>query len=342
MSVRIALDAMGGDHAPEVVINGAIIAARKSDINILLVGQEDKIKAQLSRHINIPKNIEVVPAAEVATMDDSPSSALRNKKNSSIAVATQLVVDKKADAIVSAGNSGVIMASAIMSMRTLQGVLRPAIATLFPTLTGFCGLLDVGATVECKPKHLQQFGIMGSIYVKEVFGISNPRVGLLTIGTEETKGNELTLEAFKLLSKSNLNFIGNVEGKDIPAGKVDVAICDGFVGNIVLKFGEGVAEMLFKLMKSEAKKYPLAYISLPFIWPALKDLRKRTDYTEYGGAPLLGVDGVCIICHGGSNEKAIANAIFFAKESVNKNINKIISQELTNFENGDKQCTESV
>ncbi|MBU2567965.1 MAG: phosphate acyltransferase, partial [Elusimicrobia bacterium] len=196
---------------------------------------------------------------------------------------------------------------------------------------GACIILDVGANVDSKPKNLLQFALMGSTYVKDIFGIRSPRVGLLSIGEERNKGNELTLEAYDLISGTDLNFIGNIEGKDIPHGKADVVVCDGFTGNIVLKFGEGVAEMLFKLIKLELKKHPLAFLSIPFLWGALKDLRKRIDYSEYGGAPLLGIDGVCIICHGISNSKAIKNALRAANEFVKKGINKKISGEMEKY-----------
>jgi glycerol-3-phosphate acyltransferase PlsX len=265
-------------------------------------------------------------------MEDLPAAAVRQKKDSSLVVATRLVAEKKADALVSAGNSGAIIASSLMLMGRLPHTLRPAITSVLPTLTGKCIVIDVGANVDCKPKHLLQFAIMGNIYAEEIFGIKKPRVGLISIGEEKTKGNELTAQTYKLLEKTDLNFVGNIEGRDIPKGKVDVAVCDGFVGNVLLKLAEGIAEMLFKLIKENLKKHPLAFASLPFLWGALKDIRKQVDYTEYGGAPLLGINGVSIICHGVSNSKAIKNAIKVAHDFSQKNINEKISETMKKFE----------
>jgi glycerol-3-phosphate acyltransferase PlsX len=230
------------------------------------------------------------------------------------------------------GNSGAAMASALLNLKRIPGVSRPAITTVFPSIAGLGVVLDAGANVDCKPKHLLQFAVMGKIFVEKVYGIKNPRVGLLSIGEEEGKGNELTLATYELLKKTELNFVGNVEGRDITKGTADVFVCDGFVGNVVLKFGEGVAEMMLKLVKQELKAHPLAWFSLPFLWAALKDLRTKVDYTEYGGAPLLGVDGVCIIGHGGSNEKAVKNALRTAAEFAERNVNKEIAQEITKYE----------
>ena len=328
----IALDVMGGDYGPAVNVEGAIQAVKKyNDIRVVLVGRENIIKEELEKHKFNHPNLEICNADEVVGMDELPASAVRRKKNSSIVVAAQIVMQNKAQAIVSAGNSGAAMTSAMMLWRRLPGVSRPAITTVMPTLKGVCVLLDVGANVDCKPNNLLEFAIMGNIYIKEIFGLEKPRVGLLSIGEEQIKGNELTIETHKLLKNTSLNFIGNIEGGDIPAGNVDVAVCDGFIGNIILKFGEGIAGMLFSLIKSELKKHPLVFASIPFIWGALKDLRKRLDYTEYGGAPLLGVEGVCIICHGGSNSKAISNALRTANEFVDKNINNKISIEMQKY-----------
>lgn len=326
--MRLALDAMGGDHAPEVTVDGAIQAARETGNEIILVGQEQLLRSELAKYDikNLPLTIQ--NATEVIGMDETPAQAVRQKRDSSLSVAARLVADGKADAMVSAGNSGAAMAAALLHMRRISGVSRPAIATVFPTTNGICIMLDAGANVDCKPRNLQQFAIMGSALVRGVFGVENPRVGLLSIGEEESKGNELTLAAFELIKNSQLNFIGNVEGRDIPRGKCDVVVCDGFIGNIVLKFGEGVAEMMLKLVKDELKAHPIAWASLPFLWAALKDLRKKVDYSEHGGAPLLGVNGACIISHGRSNAKAIKNALRAAARFAEKNVNAEIGRQI--------------
>ena len=326
--MRIALDAMGGDHAPAVTVEGAVLAAKSSKDEIILVGPKALLEAELAKHTLKTGRLSIHNADEVIGMDEQPAQAVRQKKDSSMVVAAKLAAEGKADAFVSAGNSGATMASALLNMKRLPGVSRPAILTVFPTISGVCAMLDVGANVDCKPKHLLQFAIMGSVYMKETFAIERPRVGLLSIGEEETKGNELTLAAYELLKNSGLNFIGNAEGNDITRGNADIVVCDGFVGNMLLKFGEGVAEMMLKLVKQEFKAHPLAWASLPFLWAALKDLRKKVDYSEQGGAPLLGVDGVCLIGHGRSDSKAIKNAILAASKFAGKNINKEISQEL--------------
>jgi len=328
----IALDAMGGDRGIFPNIEAAVNSINETNVKIILVGDEKLINTELKKYkIKKPENLTIYHTTETISMEDAPATSIRQKKDSSIVVGTKLVAEKKANAFVSAGNSGAVMASALMNIKRLPNILRPAIATILPTLKNFCVVLDVGANVDCKPKYLLQFAIMGNEYVKEIYGISKPRIGLLSIGKEKSKGNELTLQAYELIEKSGLNFIGNIEGNDIPQGNVDVVVCDGFVGNIILKFGEGVAEMLFNLIKLQLKKHPLAFASIPFLWGALKDLLKRVDYSEYGGAPLLGIDGTCIICHGISNSKAIFNAIKVAVDSVRKNINEKISEEMKKY-----------
>ena len=326
--MRLALDAMGGDNAPSVTVSGAILAAAQTNHEIILVGQESVIKAELAKHKKIPSNISIVNADEVITMDDHPAQAIRQKKNSSMVVAAQLVAENKADVFFTAGNSGAAMAAAMIYVGRIEGVSRPAITAILPTTVGQTVLIDVGANSDCKPKHLLEFALMGKIYIEKLFGINNPTIGLLSIGEEATKGNELTVETYNILKNSGMNFIGNIEGRDIPAGKADVVVCDGFVGNVVLKFAEGIAKMMLKLMKEGLKAHPLAWISLPFIWPALKDLRKRVDYSEHGGAPLLGVNGACLIGHGRSNEKAIKNALINAGHYAELNIHKLIAQEI--------------
>src|SRR5882672_4916212 len=326
--IRIAVDAMGGDHAPAPIVEGAVAAARQWGHEILLVGFPDQIQPHLDRLRAKDLPVRIIPSDSVVTMEDSPAQGCRQKPNSSIMVAARLVAEKQADAVVSAGNSGATMAAALWHMHRLPHVSRPAITTFLPTLTGFCVLTDAGANVDCKPKHLLQFAIMGSQVMKLVFGRSAPKVGILSIGEEPTKGNELTLAAAELMKKHMPNFIGNVEGRDIPKVLVDVVVCDGFVGNVVLKFGEGLAESLVTLIKGEISSRPLAKLGGFFMRGSLREVKRKTDYAEYGGAPLLGVNGVCIICHGKSNKKAIYNAVRVAGQFVQSAVNQLIQEEL--------------
>ena len=326
--IRIAVDAMGGDHAPRPIVEGAVQAAAEWGYEILLVGYPDQIQKELDR-LRVPSlPIRIIPCDSVVTMEDSPAQGCRQKPHSSIMVAAKLVSNKEADAMVSAGNSGATMAAALWHLHRLPHVSRPAITTFLPTLTGFCVMADAGANVDCKPKHLLQFAIMGRQVMKSVFGRENPKVGILSIGEEPTKGNELTLESAELLRKHVPNFIGNVEGRDVPKGTVDVVVCDGFVGNIVLKFAEGLAESLVTLIKEEISRHALAKLGGLFMKSALKEVKRKTDYAEYGGAPLLGVNGVCIICHGKSNQKAIYNAVRVAGQFVKSDTNRLIQDEL--------------
>lgn len=319
---------MGGDFAPTLIVEGAVQAAQKLDCVVTLVGHPPAIQKELERlgAKHVPLNIEA--SDSVVEMHESPAQACRAKPNSSIMKAAQLVAEGKADGMVSAGNSGASMAAALWHLRRLPGVSRPAITTLMPTLHGFCVITDAGANVDCKPKHLLQFAIMGSQFMKSVFDRPAPKVGILSIGEEPTKGNELSLAAAELLRQYVPNFIGNVEGRDIPKGMTDVVVCDGFVGNIVLKFAEGMAESLVSLIKEQIGKHPLAKVGGLLLKSSLREVKKRTDYAEIGGAPLLGVNGVCIICHGKSNPKAIFNAIKMASESARKGTNELIKHEL--------------
>ena len=326
--MRIALDAMGGDNAPEITLHGALEASKTWGYPVTLVGPKAKLEPELKRFNTQNLPIDVEEASEVVGMSEAPAEACRNKPNSSIMVSAQLLASGKAQALVSAGNSGATMAAALWHTKRLPGVSRPAIAIILPTLTGRCVVLDMGANVDCRPKHLMQFAVMGSIYAQEILGLPHPRIGLISIGEEEGKGNELTTATHELLKSSALNYIGNVEGRDIPMGRVDVAVCDGFVGNVVLKFGEGLAEAVLKLIKEEIKKHPMALISTVFLSGVFKDIRKKLDYAEYGGAPLLGVNGVAIISHGGSNAQAIKNAIHVAAEAVRLDINGKIRRVL--------------
>lgn len=307
------MDAMGGDHAPEWVVKGALQASF-SGVPVILVGDEKRIRKDAKRLGGIPSNVEIVHASEAIGMDEAPTVAVRKKKDSSLRVGFKLVREGKADALVSAGNSGAIMATAIMTLRRIPGVDRPAIATLIPTFKGHMVLLDIGANVDCRPDHLRQFAVVGTVFCRTVLHIPFPRVAILSNGEETSKGNTLTRETHQLLSRSFLNYIGYVEGRDIFSGDVDVVVCDGFVGNIVLKLTEGLSSAIFGFMKNAMKGSLSAKIGYLFIRGALRGLLQSFDYSEYGGAPLLGVDGVCLIAHGSSPPKAIKNAVYHAHE----------------------------
>lgn len=315
--MRIAVDAMGGDFAPKEIVEGAIKAARAYDCEIFLVGDELAIKKELEKAKDYKSlNIKIVDAPEVIGMDEHPADAVRKKKNSSVVVATQLVKNGECEAVISAGSTGAAVASAQMVLGRLKGIKRPAIATPIPTKTGVTLLLDSGGNVDSKPIHLVQAAMMGSIYAREVYGIKSPRVGLLNIGEEETKGNEQALLTYPLLQQAkSLNFVGNAEGRDIPAGSFDVVVCDGFVGNVILKFAEGLAKTILSIIKQAINESSIfAKLGALMLKPTLKKLGKKLDVSEYGGAPLLGVNGGCIISHGSSNSKAIMNAIRVANE----------------------------
>lgn len=325
--MKIAVDAMGGDHAPQVEIEGAVQAAREFDLSVILVGNREILEAELRKRGALDLPITVKNASEVVGMHESPSAAVRKKKNSSIRVAVELVRSGEADAFVSAGNSGAAMATAIFVLKKLSAVERPAIATVIPTLKGHSIVLDVGANVDCKPVHLVQFAIMGEVYARYILGIESPRVGLLSNGEEEEKGNELTRETHKVLKKSPLHYVGYIEGGDIYNGNVDVVTCDGFVGNVFLKTSEGLAEAIGKMLKEEIKKSLFSKVGYLLARNSFRTFRKKVDYSEYGGAPLLGINGVGFICHGGSNVKAIKNAIKFSGEFVKNRVNMHLLEE---------------
>jgi glycerol-3-phosphate acyltransferase PlsX len=307
--MKIAVDAMGGDHAPREVVRGAVRAARETDLPIVLVGREELLRDELRSMGADGERIDVVHASEVVEMCEVPGVALRKKKDSSIRVGLSLVADGNASAFVSAGNSGAVMAGALHILRKIRGIDRPAITATIPTPTGPIVLIDAGANVGCKPPHLLQFGFMGDAYAKKILGISRPRVGLVSIGAEDSKGTDLTRETGALFRRTRLNFVGNLEGRDFFAGKADVFVCDGFVGNVALKTMEGMASALGHFLKEEIGKSGAAKLGVLLAGRAIRRVKKRLDYTEYGGAPLLGVKGGVVICHGASDAKAIKNGI---------------------------------
>jgi glycerol-3-phosphate acyltransferase PlsX len=325
----IALDAMGGDHAPQAEVAGAILAAREFGVRVLLVGQQQALRDELAAQSAPALDIDIVHAPEVITMRDSPLQAFKKKKGSSVHAAAKLVRDGQADAMVSAGNTGAVMAVAHFTLGTLSAVDRPALAAPFPTSKGKVSvMLDVGANVDSKAVHLEQFAVMGEIYYRVIFGTRRPRVALLSIGEEEMKGNELTREAHNRLKKMPLNFVGNVEGRDVFAGEVDVIVCDGFIGNVALKISEGLVEYFIGSLRNALNKDLRAKMGALLSRPAFKGFKETLDYSEYGGAPLLGVRGVTVIGHGRSNPNAVKNAIRVAAELARARVNEKIEAEL--------------
>jgi phosphate acyltransferase len=326
----IALDAMGGDHAPRAEVEGAILAARELGVRILLVGNEGALRLELNRHGRRGASIEIVNATDVITMSDSPSQAFRRKKESSVHVAARLVRDGKAEALVSMGNTGAVMTVARFVLGTLAAVDRPALAAAFPNMKEkVTVILDVGANVDSKPEQIEQFAVMGEIYYRTIWATKRPRVALLSIGEEEMKGNDLVREAAARLKLLHLNFVGNVEGRDVFRGDVDVIVCDGFIGNIALKISEGLVEHIGGMLKKAIKSSLKSQVGYVLSKDAFDSFRKRTDSSEYGGAPLLGVRGITIIGHGRSNPNAIKNAIRVASELCRARFNEKIEQELS-------------
>ncbi|MBI5442676.1 MAG: phosphate acyltransferase PlsX [Deltaproteobacteria bacterium] len=326
--MRVAVDAMGGDHAPEAVVEGAVLAASEYGIHVILVGDREILFHLLKRQKAKDLPVSIKHASEVVEMHDSPSVAVRRKRDSSIRVTFELVRTGEAVAAVSAGNSGAAMAVAMLSLRLLPGVERPAIAAILPTLNGPTVLLDVGANVDCKPIHLIQFGIMGDVFARHALRIPSPRVGILSNGEEETKGTDLTRAADEALRKSSLNYVGYVEGRDIFAGKTEVVVCDGFTGNVVLKASEGLAHAFGTMLKTELRVGLLSRLGYVLARGSFKRLKGRLDYAEVGGAPLLGVNGVGIISHGSSDARAIKNAIRAARSFAEERVNLHMMQSL--------------
>jgi glycerol-3-phosphate acyltransferase PlsX len=320
---------MGGDNAPAIEVEGAVMACREFGIPVTLVGDQARLEAELAKHSIDGLDIDIFHASEVVGMHDSASDAVRKKRNSSVRLAFELVKDGKACAAISAGNSGATMAAGMFVLKRISGIERPAIASIFPTLKGKTLVLDVGGNVDCKPIHLAQFAIMGEVYARYAMGIPNPTVGLLSNGEEDSKGNELTRETHALLRDTSLNYSGYVEGRDIFKGTVDVVVCDGFVGNVVLKLSEGLSDAAGKMLKGEILKSWVAKLGYLFVRGAFNRFKKTVDYAEYGGAPLLGINGVGMICHGGSNVKAIKNAVRFAHDYAKGGVTEHVSEKLS-------------
>ena len=336
--MRIAVDAMGGDHAPRVNVDGAIAAAREFGITSLLVGRPADLEPLLLSAGDARRDIEIVEATEVVDMDDPATAAIRKKRNSSIRIAANCVRDGKAAGLVSAGHTGAAMVCAKMVIGTIEGVDRPALATVLPNLSGHCLLLDVGANPDAKVQHFKEFAVMGSIYAELAFGKERPSLGLMSIGEEDSKGTDLTKEAFKTLKEAGLNFIGNVEGRDVFSGKVDVIVTDGFTGNVILKVSESLSEMVEQMLREEIKKTLQASVGFLLSRSAFRSFKTRLDYSEYGGAPMLGVKGCVIICHGRSSAKAVKNAIRLAGEFSRQNLAEKIQSSIAELHSRDAQA----
>ena len=328
--MRIVVDAMGGDQAPAVVVDGAVQAARDLGLEIVLVGRQEAVEAELKRHDTAGLLLTVQHAGEVIEMDEHPAAAVKSKKDSSMIVGMELIKRREADAFFTAGNSGGALAAALFRLGRIRGIQRPALSTIFPSQTpqGYCFLLDIGANADCRPEYLVQFALMGSIYVERVMGVPNPRVAIVSNGEEEGKGNLLVQETIPLLRASSINFIGNAEGKDIPWGIADVIVTDGFTGNVIIKLAEGVSKMLMDIIKQELTSRNVSKVGGLLAKPAFDQVKRRLDYREYGGAPLLGVDGVVIVGHGRSDALAIRNGIRRAVQTVENGVLDAIKQGL--------------
>lgn len=328
--MKIAVDAMGGDFAPQSIVEGAVLAAKERGVPVILAGDRERIEYELSKYEAKSLPISIHHASEVVGMQESPSAALRKKKDTSVKVCFNLVKSGEASAVVSAGNSGAAMAIGMVTLRKLKGVDRPALAVTLPTLKGMAIMLDVGVNVDCKPYHLIQFAIMGSVHARYILNKERPRIGLLSNAAEEGKGNDLTRETHKFLKNSSMNYIGYVEGRDIYYGDVDVVVCDGFVGNVALKISEGLADALKFMLKKELRSSVSAKIGYLFAKKAFDAIKRKVDYSEYGGAPLLGINGICIISHGSSSAKAVKNAIYLANNYAHQKINIHLLEDLEN------------
>lgn len=339
--VRVALDAMGGDKAPGETILGAVQAAREYKMGVYLVGREEVIRAELAKHDVSGLDLPIVHTDEVIEMDEHPANAVRRKKKASMLRALELVRDGEALGAVSAGNSGAMMAASLFTLKRIPGVERPALGGVFPTRHSVALVIDIGANTDCKAEYLQQFALMGSIYMERLFAVKSPRVGLLANGEEESKGNQQVIETHQLLKASaatlGLNFIGNVEGRDIPTGHADVVVCDGFVGNVVLKLSEGLAESLIGLLREEMTANLPSKLAAAVLQPRLRKAFRRLDYAEYGGVPLLGVNGSAVVSHGRSNAKAIKNALRVARQTSETGVTQAIAEGLARLKSGKGQ-----
>lgn len=333
--MRIAVDAMGGDHAPHEIVKGCVEALdsyKTHDIDIVLVGQQQAIEDLLQGYAYDKSRLSIENALQVIGNDEKPINAIKKKKDSSMMIGLQMLKEGKADAFISAGNTGALMAGALLKVGRIEGIDRPALAPVIPTAQGASLLVDAGANIECKPENLMQFAVMGSVYMEKVLNVISPRVGLVNVGEEETKGNDVIQEAYGLIKSTHLNFIGNIEARDIPAGKADVIVCDGFVGNVILKLLEGIASSLFNILKQNILKSWRAKLGALLLMPTLKGLMKEWDYAEYGGALLLGIDGLVIKAHGSSDASAIKNAIKQADIFVSKGVLTQIRNEIVMIE----------
>jgi glycerol-3-phosphate acyltransferase PlsX len=331
--MRIALDAMGGDFGPPSLVAGAVMALReyRHIQKLYLVGDQRQIETELEKHRCNDSRIEIVHATQVVEMSDTAWSAVRRKKHSSVSRAVDLVKHDRADAIVSAGHTGAAVAASIVKLRTLDGIDRPGIAAVLPTQFNVFVLIDAGATIDSRPEHLLQYAIMGSVYSRHVLGYKNPTVGLVSLGEEDVKGTELTKEVFKLLKQSRLNFVGNIEGRHLFEDPVEVVVCDGFVGNVILKTSESIAVAIFKWLKHELTRTKVRMAGAYVARHAFNDIKRKTNYEEYGGSPLLGVNGICIIAHGASTPLAIKNALRVAAESIEHRVNPHIVEEIRRY-----------
>jgi glycerol-3-phosphate acyltransferase PlsX len=327
--MRVAIDALGGDRAPDQVVKGALASARADEATeLVLVGPESVVRKAIETHGGVPPNVSLLDAPEVVAMDEGAASSLRTKPRSSIAVGIDLLAGHEADAFVSAGNTGAVAAAAFLKLKRLKGVKRPGIAVPLKAVFNVCLGMEMGANIQCKPEHLYQYGVMASVFAHHLLGVERPRVGLINIGEEENKGTRLVQEAYRLLKRSHLNFIGNIEGKDIFAGACDVFVCDGFVGNVILKTAEGLMMAALQKFRDQAERDEKAREGFKLLRPVFDFFMNMSDYSEYGGAPLLGTEGAVIICHGRSDAKAIENAVREAKSFVQRGVNAAMSDAL--------------
>jgi glycerol-3-phosphate acyltransferase PlsX len=332
--MKIAVDAMGGDHAPQVAVDGAVQAARDLGLEIILVGQRAVVQAELDKYDTAGLGLTLHHASQVLEMDEHPAAAVKAKKDCSMVVAMEMVKRREADAFFTAGNSGGALAAALFRLGRIRGIKRPALSSIFPSQTsqGYCFILDIGANADCKPEYLLQFAIMGAVYAERVLGVPNPRVAIVSNGEEEGKGNQLVQETVPLLKASTVNFVGNAEGKDVPWGLADVIVTDGFTGNVIIKLSEGVAKLLLDVLKDEIMSRNVSKVGALLAKPAFDEVKRRLDYREYGGAPLLGVDGVVIVGHGRSDALAIRNGIRMAAQMVENGVLEAIKQGLDRHE----------